>query len=1086
MWNTRRVASALLLGALAFLASAGPAKAASDADRLIAASGVRGGFVVHVGCGEGGLTAGLRTGEAFVVHGLDTDAANVRAAREHILRGKHGGKVSAAVFDGRHLPYVDNMVNLVICSQRYDLTEGEVLRVLCPGGVALILEGEKFRMLAKPRPDSHDEWTHYLHGPDNNAVSRDKAIAAPLRRLQWKGSPRYARHHDKTSSFPATVSAGGRIYYVADEGPRASILWKSKWQLVARDAYNGVVLWRSDIPQWTSRLWPLKSGPSTTPRRLVAEKDSVYFTPGLLAPVTKFAGATGEKLKVYAGTERTDEIIFRDGVLYLVINPDIDPDKRGGLWTPAPRTVMAVREADGRVLWQRKYPWIAPCTLAVTAEAVYLSDGPHVVALDPRSGAERWKSKPLPQRDKMPTYFAPTLVATAGGVLYAGGEGWREHAGSKGLMTFLDAKSGQIKWQKPHLPSGYQSPQDIFVIDGKAWCGSTNSKPGEFDRRYPDIAPSTGEFVGYDVGSGELARRIPRGADNYWFHHRCHRAKATETYFLTSRTGIEMIDLASGKWSLHHWARGSCLYGIMPANGLIYAPPHPCACYPEAKLSGFNALAGPGTRDDDTLRKAPRLVKGPAYADTAGRAKASRAASDDWPTFRGNMARNGSTARAVGTDLKVKWQAEIGGRLSQPVVAGGKVLVAAIDEHTVVALDRASGEVAWTFIVGARVDSPPTLHKGLALFGCADGYVYCLRVSDGQLAWRFRAAPCDRRIMAWEQLESLWPVHGSVLIRQDVLYVVAGRSMFLDGGLTLHRLDPLNGRLLSSVKMDQNDPNTGKDLHSHIKVLSMPVASADILSSDDKYIYMRSQPLNPSGKRPRVAQVGLDSQRGEDAHLFVPNGFLDDAWWHRAFWIYGRAVLGGPGYAGTGRSAPSGKIMVVDEKTVYVFGRRMEYWRWTTPMEYRLFAVDRSLLHPKPPTPAADGPRTARRRAPRQSAELWSVELPLLVRAMVKAGDTIFAAGPADIVDEKKALALVRNSEAIPPALAEQERLFTGEAGGVLWAVSAKDGSKQAEMTLKIAPVFDGLVAAGGELFMATVNGKVACLTSSSRAPARP
>jgi trans-aconitate methyltransferase len=37
--------------------------------------------VVHLGCGDGTLTAQLAGGEQFVVHGLDTDAANVAAAR---------------------------------------------------------------------------------------------------------------------------------------------------------------------------------------------------------------------------------------------------------------------------------------------------------------------------------------------------------------------------------------------------------------------------------------------------------------------------------------------------------------------------------------------------------------------------------------------------------------------------------------------------------------------------------------------------------------------------------------------------------------------------------------------------------------------------------------------------------------------------------------------------------------------------------------------------------------------------------------------------------------------------------------------
>ncbi len=113
------------------------------------------------------------------------------------------------------------------------------------------------------------------------------------------------------------------------------------------------------------------------------------------------------------------------------------------------------------------------------------------------------------------------------------------------------------------------------------------------------------------------------------------------------------------------------------------------------------------------------------------------------------------------------------GRLTAPSIAGGLVYVAQVDEHTLYALDANDGQQRWKFTAGARIDSPPTIHRGRVLFGATDGWVYCLDSQDGQLAWRYRAAPLDRRTMAFEQLESLWPVHGSVLVRDDIAYCVA-------------------------------------------------------------------------------------------------------------------------------------------------------------------------------------------------------------------------------------------------------------------------------------------------------------------------
>ena len=281
----------------------------------------------------------------------------------------------------------------------------------------------------------------------------------------------------------------------------------------------------------------------------------------------------------------------------------------------------------------------------------------------------------------------------------------------------------------------------------------------------------------------------------------------------------------------------------------------------------------------------------------------------------------------------------------------GLVYVAQIDAHTLNALDQKSGEEVWTFTAGARIDSPPTVEQGRVLFGCADGSVYCLKADDGQLIWRYRVAPLDRRAMAFEQLESLWPVHGSVLIRNNVVWAVAGRSNFLDGGLRLVRLDLESGKMLSETIMDETNPETGHNMQEKLQILQMPVGLPDILSADDKFVYMRSQKFDLEGNRLEIGPISGDfvkqgsAQRGEGVHLFAPMGFLDDSWFHRSYGVMGRSFAGGHGgYFQAGRYAPSGDIMVNGGGYVFGYGRKPEYFRWTTTMERQLFAAS-----PEPP-----------------------------------------------------------------------------------------------------------------------------------------
>jgi hypothetical protein len=112
--------------------------------------------------------------------------------------------------------------------------------------------------------------------------------------------------------------------------------------------------------------------------------------------------------------------------------------------------------------------------------------------------------------------------------------------------------------------------------------------------------------------------------------------------------------------------------------------------------------------------------------------------------------------------------------------------------------------------------------------------------------------------------------------------------MFLDGGLRLVRLDAKSGRKLSETLMDWRDPATGKNLQSLMNRHNMPVGLPDVLSSDGRHMYMRSQVFDLEGKRELVKHIAVDPRRKEGRmHLFSPTGFLDGTWWHRSYWVYG-------------------------------------------------------------------------------------------------------------------------------------------------------------------------------------------------------
>ncbi|MFW6170028.1 MAG: hypothetical protein ACODAD_06025, partial [Planctomycetota bacterium] len=286
------------------------------------------------------------------------------------------------------------------------------------------------------------------------------------------------------------------------------------------------------------------------------------------------------------------------------------------------------------------------------------------------------------------------------------------------------------------------------------------------------------------------------------------------------------------------------------------------------------------------------------------------------------------------------------------------------------------------------------------------------------------------------QLESPWPVHGNILVQDGTAYFAAGRSSFLDGGILVYAVDPATGEVLQKRRIDSIDPKTGDMVESRMPYDMPPEAPGalpDVLVGSGTHVYMRHLKFAPKSLQHRNAVEDLPAKRGRrehqavGAHLMSVAGLLDDSWFNQTYWsVDGKSQC---------------KLLVFDEETacgvkpfpgtarhsraIFVPGRK----------GYTLFANDR--------------PKHAQR---------WSVKIPLRPRAMVLAGDTLFLAGPPDVVPEDDPYAA-----------------FEGKLGAKLWAVSTTDGARLAEYELASPPVFDGMAAARKRLYVSTEDGKVLC-----------
>ena len=905
----------LSLFVVALTAALGLADVADQAQ----ASGIQGGLVVHLGSGDGKQTAKLLLNDRFCVHGLDTDVANVREAREHIRSLDIYGRVSVDVFDGKRLPYLDDLVNLLIADDLGEVSQDEVIRVLSPHGVAMV-NGKKS---VKPWPDDIDNWNHHLHGADNNAVARDTRVSTP-RHIQWACGPLWSRSHEFLSSISGMISDNGRLFYFFDEGLTGTTdaPVPERWKLIARDAFNGKLLWKQAVKEWGTRGWKrgaLRATNRTAPRRLVAGDGRLFVTLGFTAPVSMLDAATGNTLNTFENTENAQELRYLDGV--LVLRMDKGP-------------LVAIDAATAKKLWEAGGN-IRAEIIAAGNGMVFYQDGGSLHCRGLKDGRELWQlAEKAPVRQLL-VYDNYLIVAGA-------------------ATKALEADTGKTLWEIKSKAARHP----LFAADGQLWVSDT---------------------TGLDLKTGKVKTTVEGSAAVFsaGHHPRCYPPRATERFVITPFRGTEFISITGEEHTQNDWLRGPCTFGVLPCNGLLYVAPNPCFCYPGVKMTGFNAFAGARASKAPRIPDAQRLEKGPAFGQIPN-PKSHVPNPADWPAYRHDGRRSGSVATEVAADLEQRWSVDLGGRLTQPVVVSdsaiglgqGVVFVASKDSHTLHALDRKDGKELWTYTAEGRIDSPPTVCGEMVLFGSAHGRVYCLRAADGELVWRFRAARTDQLMMAFDQLESPWRVHGSVLVEKGVAYFTAGRSTNLDGGIRVFALATTTGKVLYERTLNTWS-RTRKDAENKpfIPAYHMEGAFSDILVSEGGNIYLGQYKLDLSLQEQEVPYILPDPDKKATAmgrtelmsapfvegmanmekdekvqrdwqlrnngplmeelarkhggasmgdrkmgrHVFAVGGFLDESWYNRTFWMYSETW---PGFYIAHRAAKTGQILCVDEDTL--------------------------------------------------------------------------------------------------------------------------------------------------------------------------
>ncbi len=180
----------------------------------------------------------------------------------------------------------------------------------------------------------------------------------------------------------------------------------------------------------------------------------------------------------------------------------------------------------------------------------------------------------------------------------------------------------------------------------------------------------------------------------------------------------------------------------------------------------------------------------------------------DWPTWRHDARRSAASPEALPgklhlrwvraqPPLKVAWPDEPRMRFDagyEPVVMGKTLFVGSSRNDRVTALDTETGAERWRFYADGPVRLAPLAWRDKVYVVSDDGHLYCLDAKTGDVRWKHRGGPTDRKLLGNERLISAWPARGAPVLVDGTIYYAASVWPFM--GIFIYAVDAETGEVV--------------------------------------------------------------------------------------------------------------------------------------------------------------------------------------------------------------------------------------------------------------------------------------------------